>query len=75
MLQKLKSEYSQKIVDDVVLAALIAKLFDKSVITIQRWAAADHLNLALPAVVKIIREHEGLAQDMELVEDRAEVSA
>jgi hypothetical protein len=70
MLQKLKAGYTQKILSDVLLAAKIASLFGKSYMTIQRWAKADHLNLTLPAVVEIIREHEGLSSDVELLEEK-----
>lgn len=70
MLQQLQQEYNKKIVNDDLLKAKIAALFGKKAITAYRWAKRNHYNLTIPAVLDIIREHEGLSRDVELTEAR-----
>lgn len=70
MSKVLKPKYLQRIANDVVLAALIAQAVNKSTWTIGRWVKSNSYNLTLPGVVEIIRKHEGLSEDVELLEDK-----
>lgn len=75
MLQQLKPEYIEKILADELLRVKIAQPFKKSGLSVYRWAKKNHYNLTVPAVLDIIREHEGLAADTELTEERQAVAA
>jgi len=72
MLSKLKQPVKQRIKEDQELQLLIAKLFQKrNIVTIQRWVANDNPVLTLPGVLEIIRGHDGLPEDVVLVEPMA----
>jgi hypothetical protein len=69
MLQKLKTQFKQRIKEDQELQLKIAKLLGKrNIVTVQRWIGDDNPLLTIPGVLDIIREHIGLEKDVELTE-------
>lgn len=76
MLQRLKSQYKQRIKEDQALQLKIAQAFHKrNIITVQRWVAKDSWELTTVTVLNIIREHEGLRKNIELTEPVEEAEA
>jgi dTDP-D-glucose 4,6-dehydratase len=75
MIQVLKSEVLQRVKEDEMLQAKIATATDRKISTVKRWIEDNHIMLTTSTVLDCIREHEGLAEDIEMTELKDETIA